>query len=92
MFRDLGYIAYDHGNINESVNMFSKAIQTSKYFLNRYDVDLAKNLQGLSLAHAEKGDYQVAKPLIVEATEIVKRNDGRATLEYCQIRISEAKI
>lgn len=55
LFRDLGYSAYDQGNINQSVVFFTKAIQCSKYFSANYDIDVAKNLQGLALIHSEKG-------------------------------------
>jgi hypothetical protein len=32
--------------------LFSKAVECSKYFENKNDIDFAKNLQGLSLIHA----------------------------------------
>jgi hypothetical protein len=51
--------------------LFSKAIECTKYFENKYDIDCAKNLQGLSLIHAEKGEYEISKPLIKEACSIV---------------------
>ena len=45
----------------------------SKYFEADYDIDMAKNLQGLALAHGEKGDYEISQPLIIEAAKIVEK-------------------
>jgi hypothetical protein len=57
LYRNLGYAAYDQSNLDESLNFFTKASETSKYFDSNYDMDMAKNLQGLALIHAEQGDY-----------------------------------
>jgi hypothetical protein len=50
---------------------FTRAVECSKYFDSKYDIDYAKSLQGLSLIHAEKGEYDIGKPLINEASSIV---------------------
>ena len=52
MFRNLGYAAFEQGNLGESITLFNKAIDTSKYFERQNDIDSAKNLQGLALAHS----------------------------------------
>jgi tetratricopeptide (TPR) repeat protein len=71
IYRNLGYTGYEHGRMDESMNLFTKAIDCSKYFNSKIDIDHAKNLQGLALIHAEKGEYEISKPLIKEASSVV---------------------
>ena len=52
IYRGLGYTAYDQGNNNEALNFFEKAIECTKYYEFDNDLDTAKNMQGLALAHA----------------------------------------
>jgi hypothetical protein len=55
LYRNLGYAAYERGRMSESMDVFTRAVECSKYFDTKYDMDNAKNLQGLSLIHSERG-------------------------------------
>ena len=57
----------NEGNTFEAIGYFGKAIDCGKYFKNDFDIETGRNLQGLGLAHAEKGDYEVSQPLLNEA-------------------------
>lgn len=53
---------------------------------------MAKNLQGLALAHSEKGDYEVAKPLVSEAGYLVQKYAFISKVELSEkIRLIIAK-
>jgi hypothetical protein len=62
-------------------------------------LEIAKNLQGLAMAHSEKGDYEVAKPLVNESGIIIAkytiklcRTVGKDSVDFCKSKMYEAKI
>lgn len=52
MFREMGEEALKEGDINLALKDYKKAVDCSRYYINPFDLDLAKSLICLSKAHA----------------------------------------
>jgi hypothetical protein len=52
--REMGEEAYKEGDYNLAIKNFKHALETSRFYVNPYDMDIAKSLICLSKVHAEK--------------------------------------
>ena len=57
--------------IDQAINCYAKAISCLKYLKDENDIDMVINLQKLSEAHSERGDYELSRPLMSEAVVVV---------------------
>lgn len=52
LFREMGEHAFVEGNVNLALRNYMRAVECSRFYVDRYDIDLAKSLICLSKVHA----------------------------------------